>query len=74
MHVSVTFDFLFAVGLKPSDITFWPCLTAHACTWLISNRQPKANYVKVGFNRIINPKQGTTSINNISKQHDLFKD
>ena len=29
---------------------------------------------KVGFNRIINPKQGMTSINNISKWKDLFID
>ena len=37
MHQSVTFDFHFALGMKPSDITSSPCLTAHASTWLISN-------------------------------------
>ena len=36
MHRSVTFDFEFAFGMKPSDITFCLCLTAHASTWLIS--------------------------------------
>ena len=25
-----------AFGMKPSDITFWPCLTTYASTWLIS--------------------------------------
>ena len=30
MHRSVTFHFDFTVGMKPSDITFWPCLTAHS--------------------------------------------
>ena len=74
MHRSVTFDFCFAVGMKPSDITLWPWLATHASTGLTSSRQPKAIYVKVGFNRIINPTQGTTSITNISKQQDLFKD
>ena len=68
MHRSVTFHFHFTVGMKPSDITIWPCLTTHAYTWLISNHQPKANHVKVGFNRIIIPKQGTTRYN-INKQY-----
>ena len=33
-HRSVTYEFYFALGIKPSDITFCPCLTAHAkqCT------------------------------------------
>ena len=34
---SVTFDFHFTLGIKPSDIMSLPCLTAHASTWLISN-------------------------------------
>ena len=38
------------------------------------SHQPMAYQVKVGFNRIINPKQGTTSVNNINKRQDLFKD
>ena len=37
MNQSVTFYFYFALGIKPSDITFSACLTAHASTWLISN-------------------------------------
>ena len=35
-HRSVTFDLNCALGMKRSDITFCLCLTAHACTWLIS--------------------------------------
>ena len=31
-----------------------------------------AYYAKVGFNRTIYPKQGATSINDISKRQDLF--
>ena len=53
-------------------LTMLDCPSKHlADQW---SHQPMANYVKVGFNRIINPKQGTTSINNISKRQDLFKD
>ena len=33
MHRSVTFDFEFVLGIKPSDVTFWPCLTARAKQW-----------------------------------------
>ena len=33
MHRSVTFDFQFELGIKPSGITFCPCLTASAKQW-----------------------------------------
>ena len=38
MQRSVTFDFQFALGIDPSDITSPPCLTAHASNWLITRK------------------------------------
>ena len=67
-----TFNSLLVWSRVTSHLSMLDCPCKHLADLL--SHQPMAYNVKVGFNRIIYPKQGTTSINNISKQLDLFKD